>query len=62
LLVISDREEHRTVRQRISELIAAIKVLKASKKRIEDILNDSKKAVKEKNVLKRIISKKSAGL
>ncbi len=62
MLVISDREEHRTVRQRISELIAAIKVLKASKKRIEDILNDSKKAVKEKNVLKRIISKKSAGL
>jgi hypothetical protein len=36
--------------------------LKASKKRIEDILNDSKKAVKEKKIPKRIISKKSASL
>lgn len=48
MFIITDREERRTVRQRISELIAAIKVLKANKKRIEDILNESKKSVKEK--------------
>jgi hypothetical protein len=48
LFIITDREEHQTVHQRISELIANIKVLKTNKKRIEDILNESKKAVKEK--------------
>jgi hypothetical protein len=42
------------VRQRISELIAAIKVLKASKKRIEDILNDSKKQLKKKRFRKEL--------